>query len=100
MAIYSVDSEKLSGIKAHTIRIWEQRYKIIEPDRTPSNIRYYRDDDLKLLLQCQPSSTKRFQNLQDRQEQAGNRRKMAGISAVGIDTTPARRPDHLHDGNG
>ncbi len=51
MAIYSIkDLEKLSGIKAHTIRIWEQRYGIIEPSRTSSNIRYYEDEDLKLLL--------------------------------------------------
>ncbi|GJM34996.1 MAG: MerR family transcriptional regulator [Saprospiraceae bacterium] len=51
VAIYSItDLEKLSGIKAHTIRIWEQRYKIIVPHRTKTNIRYYEDDDLKLLL--------------------------------------------------
>lgn len=51
MAIYSIsDLEKLSGIKAHTLRIWEQRYGIIEPKRTPSNIRYYQDDDLKRIL--------------------------------------------------
>lgn len=51
MAIYSIkDLEKLSGIKAHTIRVWEQRYKLIQPKRTPTNIRYYEDDDLKLLL--------------------------------------------------
>ncbi|MEM6321423.1 MAG: MerR family transcriptional regulator [Bacteroidota bacterium] len=51
MAIYSIkDLEKLSGIKAHTIRIWEQRYSIIEPGRTQTNIRYYTDQDLKLLL--------------------------------------------------
>jgi DNA-binding transcriptional MerR regulator len=51
VAIYSIkDLEKLSGIKAHTIRIWEQRYKIIHPKRTQTNIRYYEDDDLKLLL--------------------------------------------------
>ena len=40
----------MSGIKAHAIRIWEQRYGIIEPKRTPSNIRYYNDDDLKFLM--------------------------------------------------
>lgn len=40
----------LSGIKAHTIRIWEQRYDIIQPRRTPTNIRYYEDRDLRLLL--------------------------------------------------
>ena len=51
LAIYSIkDLEKLSGIKAHTIRIWEQRYGLIDPQRTPTNIRYYRDEDLKLLL--------------------------------------------------
>ncbi|MCB9282770.1 MAG: MerR family transcriptional regulator [Lewinellaceae bacterium] len=51
MAIYTIkDLEKLSGIKAHTIRIWEQRYGLIDPQRTPTNIRYYRDEDLKLLL--------------------------------------------------
>lgn len=42
--------EKLSGIKAHTIRIWEQRYDLLQPKRTPTNIRYYEDEDLKLLL--------------------------------------------------
>jgi len=51
VAIYSIkDLEKLSGIKAHTIRIWEQRYGIIVPQRTPTNIRYYQDEDLKQLL--------------------------------------------------
>ncbi len=51
MATYSIrDLQKISGIKAHTIRIWEQRYNIIEPKRTPSNIRYYTDDDLKFLM--------------------------------------------------
>ncbi len=51
MAVYSIkDLEKLSGIKAHTIRIWEQRYGIVHPKRTKTNIRYYEDDDLKLVL--------------------------------------------------
>jgi DNA-binding transcriptional MerR regulator len=51
LATYSIrDLAELSGIKAHTIRIWEQRYGIIEPKRTPSNIRYYNDDDLKFLM--------------------------------------------------
>ncbi len=48
---YSIkDLERLSGIKAHTIRIWEQRHKIIEPKRTDTNIRFYCDDDLRRLL--------------------------------------------------
>ena len=51
MAVYSIkDLEKLSGIKAHTIRIWEQRYRLIAPSRTKTNIRYYDDTDLRLLL--------------------------------------------------
>lgn len=51
MAIYSIgDLEKLCGIKAHTIRVWEQRYRIVEPRRTNTNIRYYEDNDLKHLL--------------------------------------------------
>ncbi len=51
MAVYSIkDLEKLSGIKAHTIRIWEQRYNLITPQRTQTNIRYYNDEDLKLIL--------------------------------------------------
>ncbi|MCU4177553.1 MerR family transcriptional regulator [Carboxylicivirga sp. N1Y90] len=51
MAIYSIkDLEKISGIKAHTIRIWERRYQLIEPQRTSTNIRYYSDDDLKRIL--------------------------------------------------
>ena len=51
MGRYSIkDLEKLSGIKAHTLRVWEQRYSIIQPKRTATNIRYYDDADLKLIL--------------------------------------------------
>jgi MerR family transcriptional regulator, light-induced transcriptional regulator len=51
VAIYSIkDLEKLSGIKAHTLRIWEQRYELITPKRTQTNIRYYDDEDLKFIL--------------------------------------------------
>lgn len=51
MIRYSInDLEKLTGIKAHTIRMWEKRYHIINPQRTDTNIRYYDDDDLKNLL--------------------------------------------------
>jgi DNA-binding transcriptional MerR regulator len=49
--VYSIkDLEQLSGIKAHTLRIWEQRYSFIKPKRTVTNIRYYDDQDLKLVL--------------------------------------------------
>ncbi len=51
MSNYSIkDLEHLSGIKAHTIRIWEQRYSFINPSRTDTNIRYYDDQDLRLIL--------------------------------------------------
>lgn len=51
MVVYSIkDLEKLTGVKAHTIRIWEKRYNIIEPKRTAKNIRYYLDEDLKQIL--------------------------------------------------
>ncbi len=51
MIIYSIkDLEKLSGVKAHTLRIWEKRYGIIQPKRTQTNIRYYLDEDLKQIL--------------------------------------------------
>jgi len=51
MAVYSIkDLEKLSGIKAHTIRIWEKRYGLVEPSRTDTNIRFYNDIDLKRIL--------------------------------------------------
>ena len=44
------DLENLSGIKAHTIRIWEQRYNFLKPRRTNTNIRYYSNDELKTIL--------------------------------------------------
>lgn len=44
------DLESYTGIKAHTIRIWEQRYGLLSPDRTDTNIRKYTDRDLKYLL--------------------------------------------------
>lgn len=51
MSTYSIkDLEQLSGIKAHTLRIWEQRYAIISPQRSDTNIRAYDDQDLKLVL--------------------------------------------------
>ncbi|ALO16775.1 HTH-type transcriptional repressor YcgE [Salinivirga cyanobacteriivorans] len=49
--MYSIkDLERLTGIKAHTIRMWEKRYGIIEPKRTETNIRTYCDTDVKKLL--------------------------------------------------
>ncbi|HJZ40361.1 MAG TPA: MerR family transcriptional regulator, partial [Bacteroidales bacterium] len=51
MAAYTIrELENLSGIKAHTIRIWEKRYGLIAPERTSTNIRTYCDTELKKLL--------------------------------------------------
>jgi methanogenic corrinoid protein MtbC1 len=48
---YSIkDLEVLSGIKAHTIRIWEKRYSLLVPQRTDTNIRFYTDEDLRRIL--------------------------------------------------
>jgi len=48
---YSIkDLENFTGIKAHTIRIWEQRYNLLKPERTKTNIRFYDDTDLKKIL--------------------------------------------------
>jgi DNA-binding transcriptional MerR regulator len=44
------DLESITGIKAHTIRIWEQRYGIVTPQRTKTNIRYYTDKDARRLM--------------------------------------------------
>ncbi len=44
------DLENFSGVKAHTIRIWERRYGLLEPDRTDTNIRTYTTDELKTIL--------------------------------------------------
>lgn len=44
------DLENISGIKAHTIRIWEKRYNLLEPNRTDTNIRYYSTESLLKLL--------------------------------------------------
>lgn len=44
------DLENLTGIKAHTIRIWEKRYNLLQPERTDTNIRYYSLANLQKLL--------------------------------------------------
>ena len=51
MSTYSIrDLENLTSIQAHTIRIWEQRYNLLSPERTPTNIRIYSEKDLRKLL--------------------------------------------------
>lgn len=49
--VFSIkDLENLSGVKAHTIRIWEKRYQLFEPHRTDTNIRIYGSDELQKIL--------------------------------------------------
>ena len=51
MRTYSIkELENYSGTKAHTIRIWEQRYNLLSPQRTDTGIRFYNDADLKKIL--------------------------------------------------
>jgi len=51
LSVYKIkDLETLSGIKAHTIRIWEKRYNILNPDRSETKIRAYNNDELTHLL--------------------------------------------------
>ncbi|MDX1685207.1 MAG: MerR family transcriptional regulator [Saprospiraceae bacterium] len=51
MAVYSInDIEQLTGIKAHTLRIWEKRYDMDFAHRTPTNVRYYLEEDLKNIM--------------------------------------------------
>jgi DNA-binding transcriptional MerR regulator len=51
MAVYKIkDLEQLTGIKAHTIRVWEKRYGILNPERTDTQIRTYSDKELVSIL--------------------------------------------------
>lgn len=51
MSTFSIkDIETITGIKAHTLRVWEQRYNLVTPKRTDTNIRYYDDEDLRFIL--------------------------------------------------
>jgi methanogenic corrinoid protein MtbC1 len=51
MNAYTIkDLENLTGIKAHTIRIWEQRYSFLKPQRSKTNIRFYKSEELKTVL--------------------------------------------------
>lgn len=51
METYSINAvEQLTGVKAHTLRIWEKRYQSLIPHRTATNIRYYDDSQLRNLL--------------------------------------------------
>lgn len=61
MAGYKIrDLEILTGIKAHTIRIWEKRYNLLTPARTSTQIRTYSDRELLLLLNISVLNKKGF----------------------------------------
>ena len=51
ISTYSIkDLERLTGIKAHTLRIWEQRFNLFKASRTKTNIRYYTNEDLVFII--------------------------------------------------
>ena len=51
ISTYSIkDLERLTGIKAHTLRIWEQRFSLFKASRTKTNIRYYTNEDLVFII--------------------------------------------------
>ncbi len=52
MGVYSIsDLAELTGVKTHTLRVWEKRYGLLKPQRTETNIRFYLDSDLQMLMQ-------------------------------------------------
>jgi len=91
---YSIkDLETLSGIKAHTLRIWEQRYNIIAPKRSDTNIRSYDDHDLKKILNISLLNHNGFKIS-----------KIASMSAIDINHNvlsvaqeSLKYPDHVHN---
>ncbi len=78
MSAYSIrELERLSGIKAPTIRIWEKRYGVIEPKRTSTNIRFYEDDDLRKLINLAILNRKGYRISQLAELEEKELRKMA-----------------------
>jgi len=58
---YSIsDLERFTSIKAHTIRMWENRFKIFTPERSVGNVRSYKDEDLRKLLNISLLLKKKF----------------------------------------
>lgn len=63
VSTYSIkDIEKFSGINAHTIRMWEHRYGILNPDRNKVNYRRYNNEDLRRILKYCFSVSQRLQS--------------------------------------
>jgi MerR family transcriptional regulator, light-induced transcriptional regulator len=93
VSVYSIkDLEHLSGIKAHTLRIWEQRYNFISPKRTETNIRFYDDKDLKLVLNISllKDNGFRISRIADMSE------KEMQDEVLRLTERHLRHPDHIH----
>lgn len=84
------DLEAITGIKAHTIRIWEQRYHFLKPSRTNTNIRRYSNDELKDLLTV-TLLNKYGYRMARIDEMSAEERKKAALELTGIDANH----DHL-----
>ena len=75
------DLENLSGIKAHTIRVWEQRFGLLKPKRTSTNIRYYSNEELKRILNIALLNKYGFKiSLIDRMSEEGLREKILSLT--------------------
>jgi DNA-binding transcriptional MerR regulator len=93
MSTYSIkEVETLSGIKAHTLRIWEQRYHFLRPERTDTNIRHYTDAQLKLILNV---ATLNRSGMKISRIAAMDERELASKVLQSYDLTTA--PDSLTD---
>ncbi|MBL0008674.1 MAG: MerR family transcriptional regulator [Saprospiraceae bacterium] len=72
MGIYSIsDLAELTGVKTHTLRVWEKRYGLLTPQRTDTNIRYYLDSDLKGTHAGVKTLQQRGTNFQDSRNDCG-----------------------------
>ncbi len=77
------DLENLSGIKAHTLRIWEQRYNFLKPERTFTNIRYYSNDELKKVLNIALLNKYGYKISHiDKMDEAGIREKILSLTQM------------------
>ncbi len=75
------DLENLSGIKAHTIRIWEQRYHFLKPQRTTTNIRFYNNEELRTVLNIALLNKYGYKISHiDRMEEGEIRQRILGLS--------------------
>lgn len=91
MSTYSVAQvEVITGINAHTLRIWERRYSFLNPMRTATNIRYYSDKELRKLLsigllQRHGYKISKLDGMDDKQISAAVEEILEGSSSVNED---------------